>query len=321
MTPRIFHVSDRPDIEVFEPRAHPSWPNLPPRVWAVEERMLHTFFVPRDCPRITWYATNTSTKEDVDRFLDGDRTKHVMRVEEGWLDQIKGATLFLYDLPPEPFSSFDPGAGYWTSEAPVTPHAVSEVSNLLAALTQRRVDFATLPSLWNLYDTVAASSLQFSMIRMRNSRPRNGLAEMELRRLETSDMDAAEIAIREVSGRAQLEASALEEFLNDEANYLLAALVEGKVVGSLNGYALRRPYSSGLSFLLYEIDVAEDLRNRGIGKELVREFARLARAEGAKEVWVLTNESNRAATATYEACGFIRDNRDDVMYSLTLRNT
>jgi len=172
MTPRIFHVSDRSDIELFEPRSHASWPDLPPRVWAVEERMLHTFLVPRNCPRITWYAIDTSTDEDVRRYMDGARTKHVVRVEEDWMDRIEDATLFLYELPAERFISFDPGAGYWTSTEPVAPTSVAEISDLPAAMTQRRVDFAALPSLWALHDAVAASTLQFSMIRMRFAQPR-----------------------------------------------------------------------------------------------------------------------------------------------------
>jgi hypothetical protein len=172
MTPRIFHVSARPDIERFEPRPHASWPDLSARVWAVEERMLHTFLVPRDCPRITWYALPTSTDEDVERYLGGDRLRHVVRVEDAWMDRIADATLYLYDLPPAPFTSFDPGAGYWTSEVAVAPRAVREVPDLPAALTQRRVDFAALPNLWALHDAVAASTLQFSMVRMRFAQPR-----------------------------------------------------------------------------------------------------------------------------------------------------
>ena len=172
MTPRIFHVSDRPDIELFEPRPHASWPGLSPRIWAVEDRMLHTFLVPRDCPRITWYAVQTSTEEDIARYMDGDRAKHVVRVEEDWIDRIADATLFLYELPSETFTSFDPGAGYWTSTKTVAPISVAEISNLPAAITQRRVDFAALPSLWDLHDAVAASSLQFSMIRMRFAQDR-----------------------------------------------------------------------------------------------------------------------------------------------------
>jgi hypothetical protein len=43
---------------------------------------------------------------------------------------------------------------------------------VLQALTARGVEVRILPSLWSLHDAVAKSTLQFSMIRMRNARPR-----------------------------------------------------------------------------------------------------------------------------------------------------
>jgi hypothetical protein len=45
-------------------------------------------------------------------------------------------------------------------------------------------------------------------------------------------------------------------------------------------------------------------------------FGRCCARGGA--VWVLTNRSNKAAMATYEACGLHRPNQDEVMLSLML---
>ena len=172
MTPPIFHFSDDPNIKLFEPRTHASWPDLAPRVWAVEDRMLHTFLVPRDCPRVTYYALDSSTDEDVAIYLDGDRARFTVRVEQGWLKRIQQATLYLYRLPEETFTSFDAGAGYWVSDGAVKPTSMDTISNLPDAMTQRNVDFSPVPSLWPLFDAVAASTLQFSMIRMRFAQPR-----------------------------------------------------------------------------------------------------------------------------------------------------
>ena len=53
---RLYHVSDQPGIPLFEPRpvraGHPRG-DLPPVVWAVGERLLHNYLLPRDCPRVT----------------------------------------------------------------------------------------------------------------------------------------------------------------------------------------------------------------------------------------------------------------------------
>ena len=56
LSERLFHVSDQPDIIRFAPRpARPGHPNDPgrPVVWAVGERLLHNYLLPRDCPHVT----------------------------------------------------------------------------------------------------------------------------------------------------------------------------------------------------------------------------------------------------------------------------
>jgi aminoglycoside 6'-N-acetyltransferase I len=70
--------------------------------------------------------------------------------------------------------------------------------------------------------------------------------------------------------------------------------------------------------LLYALDVAEDRRRRGIGKLLVTAFVDHARAIGCTEVWVLTDDGNPTAIATYHAAGGQRDAVDQVMVTWTL---
>jgi ribosomal protein S18 acetylase RimI-like enzyme len=137
-------------------------------------------------------------------------------------------------------------------------------------------------------------------------------------RASAADADLARQAMVELHERTPLDESALVAFLSDPANYLLLALEGGRVVGSLNGYALRHPHRHEPAFLLYEIDVRSECRNRGIGTALVESFVAQGRAEGAFEVWVVTNQSNPAAMAMYSQCGLRRPNPDDVMMELTL---
>lgn len=167
MAPHLFHVSDDPGITLFEPRTHATWPDMGPRVWAIEERLLQNYLLPRDCPRVTFYAIETSTEEDIETYLGGDRSRHIVRVEDAWQEQINAAALTVYHLPEKPFISFDTGAGYWVSEEPVRPVSLSPATDLPAAMILRSIDFAGIAKLWPLFDAVAASSLQFSMIRMR----------------------------------------------------------------------------------------------------------------------------------------------------------
>ena len=63
-------------------------------------------------------------------------------------------------------------AGYHVSRVAVAPVRVDVLDDLPAELRRRGVELRVLPNLWPLRDAVVASSLQFSMIRMRNALPR-----------------------------------------------------------------------------------------------------------------------------------------------------
>ena len=170
---RLFHAGDRPDIALFEPRpARPGHPNDPgrPVVWAVGRQLLHNYLLPRDCPRVTFYARPDSDPTDVARLMGQTAARHVVAVESGWLAAIRAAVLYLYEFSPEGFELFDEGAGYYVRESVVAPLAVRRVDDLLGELAARDVELRVTPSLWPLHDAVVASTLQFSCIRMRNAR-------------------------------------------------------------------------------------------------------------------------------------------------------
>jgi hypothetical protein len=67
-----------------------------------------------------------------------------------------------------------PSSGHGSSSVPVTPVQVESIDDPLAELLHRGVEVRTMESLWPLHDAVVESSLQFSMIRMRNALPRCG---------------------------------------------------------------------------------------------------------------------------------------------------
>lgn len=135
-------------------------------------------------------------------------------------------------------------------------------------------------------------------------------------RATARDIDVARAAIGAIHQRAPIEERALAAFLTDPSCYLFVSLVDGEAVGSLNGYRLHDPSRHRPRFLLYEIDVHSDWRRRGVGTALVSAFLAEARACGASEVWVVTNDSNHAAMALYRHCGFWRQHSDDAMLSV-----
>jgi hypothetical protein len=170
--PRLFHVSETPGIARFEPRPPPS-PDAGVTgevVWAVAESHLVNFLLPRDCPRICFRAGPQTTPADRDRFL-GD-ANIVVAVEDAWAGRIGGATLHIYEMPPEDFEEALPEAGYWIARADVTPLAERVQGDLFQALKDAGAEVRWLMEFWPLADAVAASSLQFSIIRYRNAQPR-----------------------------------------------------------------------------------------------------------------------------------------------------
>lgn len=164
----LFHVSEESGIGRFEPRA--SKYAKEPVVWAIDAGRLHNYLVPRECPRVTFYAGGGTAPADVERFLGSSPA--VVAVESGWLGRLRACRLYCYHLPPETFECIDAGAGYFVSRAPVAPARVEVFDDLMAELLKRGVELRFVPSLWPLHDAVAASTLQFSIIRMRNALPR-----------------------------------------------------------------------------------------------------------------------------------------------------
>src|SRR5690242_11234728 len=104
----LFHISEEPGIERFEPRLSSSHPE--PVVWAIHEERLHNYLLPRECPRVTYFAHATTSAADVERFLGSSRA--VVAVESGWWDRLRTCRLTCYHLPKDTFTCYDECAGY-----------------------------------------------------------------------------------------------------------------------------------------------------------------------------------------------------------------
>jgi hypothetical protein len=165
---QLFHVSEEPNIRQFEPR--PSRFTEKPVVWAVAEARLHNYLLPRNCPRVTYYALPDSSPEDVARYLGSSQI--VVAVEGKWLSALRECVLTLYHMPTTGFRVLDEGAGHWVCTNSVTPIATTTITNCLEELVSRQIEIRILPELWTLRDAILASTLQFSFIRMRNAQPR-----------------------------------------------------------------------------------------------------------------------------------------------------
>lgn len=102
-------------------------------------------------------------------------------------------------------------------------------------------------------------------------------------------------------GPAKVDAT--RRFLDEPTHHILLALDDARrPVGMVTGVLTTHP-DKGTEMFLYELAVDEGSRQQGIGAALVRALADLAKQHGCYGMWVLTDDDNAAALATYNAGG------------------
>jgi hypothetical protein len=92
--------------------------------------------------------------------------------ETAWLERVRAAKIFLYELPLEHFDRLDFSAGYWVSRKSALPIAVRYVDDCLSEIAKCGVELRVVESLWPIRDQILESTLSFSLIRMHNAAPR-----------------------------------------------------------------------------------------------------------------------------------------------------
>jgi hypothetical protein len=170
---KLFHFSDDPAITEFVPRTvrippvrKPGleWLNHP-LVWAIDEAHDFLYLFPRECPRIVIWRGDETTKDDADTWLKGHHA--VAFIEDIWLERMKAAQIYRYELPPDTFHCLN-DAGMWVSTQAVTPISQATIPELEAQLAARgvcliaRQNLALLKPLWE-------TSLKASGLRLRNA--------------------------------------------------------------------------------------------------------------------------------------------------------
>ncbi len=125
------------------------------------------------------------------------------------------------------------------------------------------------------------------------------MPETTIRRLGVGDEEVI---------RALAEAEPRTALLADPKTIFLAAFAGDEPVGFVFGYELARRHGDAEMLFVYELDVAEPHRRRGIATRLLRELLRLAEEDGITDAFVLTEPGNDAANALYAKVGGLRSN-------------
>ncbi len=92
--------------------------------------------------------------------------------------------------------------------------------------------------------------------------------------------------------------TATARFLNEDDHHLLIAYEGEHAAGFISGVEVTHP-DKGTEMFIYELAVDEEYRRRGIASALIASLKSLAFERGCYGMWVLTDEGNEAALATY----------------------
>ncbi len=98
--------------------------------------------------------------------------------------------------------------------------------------------------------------------------------------------------------------SALEEIVASDSSILIAAFIDGVIVGSLTLIIFSIP--TGKRAWIEDVVVDENCRNTGIGEALNQEAINIARRLGAKTVDLTSRPSREAANRLYSRLGFVQ---------------
>jgi hypothetical protein len=167
----LFHFSEDPTIQRFEPHVPPTNPTLAAAVWAIDAAHAPLYWFPRDCPRVTVWPRDA--REEVEfRATFGTSAARVHATESSWLATIRAARVFRYDFDAEPFRPWSEANGQWIATCPVEPVEVTPIGDLLALHADAGIELRLVPDLWPLHDLAVSDRWDFSIVRMHNARRR-----------------------------------------------------------------------------------------------------------------------------------------------------
>lgn len=104
------------------------------------------------------------------------------------------------------------------------------------------------------------------------------------------------------------------KFLADERNVLLVAYADQQACGMLYAYILMSPHKLRPELFLYSVDTFQHFRKQGVAVKLIESLKDFAKAQGCNEMFVMTNNNNKAAMGLYEKTGGIVGNYDDILF-------
>ena len=129
--------------------------------------------------------------------------------------------------------------------------------------------------------------------------------------------DGAEVERYAAAFDGPILPASVDRFLRDDRHHLLVVDVHGAPAGFVSATEVFHPDKEPELFL-NELAVDEPFRRRGAAAALLEELKRLGRELGCATIWVLTDEDNQAAVATYRRAGGVWDGDRSIMFEIDL---
>jgi hypothetical protein len=161
----VYHYSEDPTITEFVPRQSRLGEAL---VWAIDAWHQPLYWLPRDCPRVCFWPSESTSVIDYQRWWGTITDRMVIAIEAGWLERVRSCQLYRYHFAASDFRSLDDN-GMYVSSKTLHPLAVEPVGDLFVAMIGGGVELRLCRSLVPLGKAIIATTLDFSLIRMRNA--------------------------------------------------------------------------------------------------------------------------------------------------------
>jgi hypothetical protein len=161
----VYHFSEDPSITSFAPRPSRLGEAL---VWAIDAWHQPLYWLPRDCPRVCFWPDATTTPADHERWWANVTDRMVIAIEATWLERVRTCRLYRYVFSAKDFADLNDN-GMHVSRQTLRPLAREPIGGLLTTLAAGEVELRIARSLVPLGRAVITSTMDFSLIRMRNA--------------------------------------------------------------------------------------------------------------------------------------------------------
>jgi hypothetical protein len=164
----VFHYTEDGTISRFVPHVPQTNPSHPPAVWAIDHEHSPLYWFPRDCPRISVWATDAAQQAVLSDRFETD-ARRICAAETGWVERIRSGRVYRYSFDAEQFRPWDQADGQYICDRAVSPLDVEPIDDLIEMHTAAEVELRFTPRLGTLMDAMLQSSLPFSFVRIRNA--------------------------------------------------------------------------------------------------------------------------------------------------------